>query len=77
MTFPDNFKVAAVDVTLLQRTDSSQPYKIKLEVVACIHGGMCFSNRKVKACADLEEWGQGYLDNPKNSNLLNLRCKAT
>lgn len=62
MTFPDNFKVAAVDVTLLQRTDSSQPYKIKLEVVACIHGGTC-SHRKVKArhCMYLEEWGQGYM----------------
>lgn len=69
MTFPDNFKVAAVDVTLLQRTDSSQPYKIKLEVVACIHGGMCFSHRKVKACADLEELGQGYLNNPRKFKL--------
>ncbi|XP_061179517.1 mucin-2-like [Saccostrea echinata] len=42
--FPDNFKVAAVDVTLMQRTDTSEPYRIKLNLVACVHGGSVATN---------------------------------
>lgn len=41
VTFPQNFKAAEVEITFTERTEDSQPYKIKLEIIACVHGGSC------------------------------------